>query len=523
MNIGELFVRMTADASGVETGVSRATRSLNGLTAPAAQASAGMNSLKAALGTVATQALGVNPALGRVGVVLSSFALSGGVMAAALVGLAALAKAWELITKDSREAKEALDEVLTTLDELAKERTIRGYGPGGAQIAVLSETRQVMMALATEIKSLESGAKIAADQAEAATKAGTATGAELIAASRLQDELTAKRAVFNKLVTQTGEISKEVAAAQREGHLKAASAIGTEAKAVEQLAANYAELYRRVGFTPPEQMVLGAARLAGPPGAAPGLPRPGTVTAYGQMPGAGMAGGMPALGGINTAIGDFIGGLKSGVMGLAASFGPLALAAAALKPVFEGMMEVLGPLLSAIAEPLRGLGKIFGTILAPAFQYLGWIVQKIVGVLSYFYEAWGTLIRALGKFINLLPGSPGDPLVKYGQSVIDAAQAARVFEDSVTAAASSMSNVPEIFDLALRRRQASIGGSAVPGGSATGSGGSPGGGLTININNPPARMDVAETARQLEKAIVERLNQGGTTALSLAIQSAVAA
>lgn len=159
-------------------------------------------------------------------------------------------------------------------------------------------------------------------------------------------------------------------------------------------------------------------------------------------------------------IGDKLAGLAQQVTGLSGSLGPLALAAIALKPVFDGFRESLGPVLGEITEPLREVGRIFGSILAPVLGVLVEplrVISQIIGLLaeplrifalvttqllfplqrlapvleiigkafSFVTSAIGYLIRGIGDILNKLPGSIGNPLKELGQSMIDNAEAFR--------------------------------------------------------------------------------------------------
>lgn len=159
-------------------------------------------------------------------------------------------------------------------------------------------------------------------------------------------------------------------------------------------------------------------------------------------------------------IGSTIKGMVGQFVGLSGSLGPLAVAAVALKPVFDGLRESLGPTIDALSEPLREVGRIVGDILAPVLQVLVEplrILSQIVGLLaeplrvlttiayqtsialrllepvltllgkaiSYINSGFGHLLRGIGDLLNKLPGSLGNPLKKLGQSMIDNAEAFR--------------------------------------------------------------------------------------------------
>jgi hypothetical protein len=244
--------------------------------------------------------------------------------------------------------------------------------------------------------------------------------------------------------------------------------------------------------------------------------------------------GVPAPTASAESLGSQLGGLVSQVTGLSASLGPLAVAAMALKPVFDGFMEALGPALSALAEPLRMIGRILGSTLAPILKVLEkplFALSQLVGIIvealaplsqllialtpsiqlltpliellgramSYVTEAIGWFIKALGQFVDkIVPdwiSKAGKGLAEMGDAMMEQARAFRKGEivfgeltETTKDLASSMSNVPSIFANALRRFQASTAG--IPGGSASnlaiagGASVTVSGPVTVVANNP---------------------------------------
>lgn len=202
-----------------------------------------------------------------------------------------------------------------------------------------------------------------------------------------------------------------------------------------------------------------------------------------------------------------LGGVAVGNTPSAAGPGMFAQLASAMSPATI-LFQILAPTLQSLHEPIRLIGELLAKTLAPA--------------ISFVTQGIGWFVRSIGKAINfLLPGSPGNPLVKFGQEMIDAAQAVRKHGDAAKSASDSISNMPAIFDLALRRRQAGAG--AIPGSTSGGGGGErvaqPRGGTTVIINNPPVGMDVDTVVRQVTRGIVEAKRRGGTSELSLALAS----
>jgi hypothetical protein len=163
------------------------------------------------------------------------------------------------------------------------------------------------------------------------------------------------------------------------------------------------------------------------------------------------------------------------------SLGPLGMVATVLEGVFQG----LAPLIDAVKEPLRIVGEIFGKALAPILKAIfpifklvaiaaTWVGQIFFSITGAILTAIGTLVRGIGRLVNKLPGSPGDPLVKAGQSMIDLGrgfnEGARALEegreqisnlefgetaDTVAEANEQLRNVPEGFKVALARFTAS--------------------------------------------------------------------
>lgn len=111
-------------------------------------------------------------------------------------------------------------------------------------------------------------------------------------------------------------------------------------------------------------------------------------------------------------------------------------------PFINGLFETLGPTLAALQEPLRVLGTIVGSALVPILRILfpvfkgvaiaaTYVGEVFFKVSAFILRAIGSLVRGLGNLINKLPGSPGDPLVKAGQGLLDLA-------DSFTAGANEL-------------------------------------------------------------------------------------
>ncbi len=114
-------------------------------------------------------------------------------------------------------------------------------------------------------------------------------------------------------------------------------------------------------------------------------------------------------------------------------------------------------MLQALQIPLRVLGEVIGSVVIKPLQLLT--------------RALGFLLRSIGRLVDKIPGVSGGPLIRAGQEMIDASHgmagefAATTKE--LEKMKGSLQNVPAIFDIALRRRQAALGGMPTGGGTAT--------------------------------------------------------
>jgi gas vesicle protein len=78
--------------------------------------------LRGAFTTLASTAVGMNPALGRLSGVLGSFAFGSPWMVGILAGIAAIGFAWNRLTRDADDLKKSTREAIKFFDELAKKR-----------------------------------------------------------------------------------------------------------------------------------------------------------------------------------------------------------------------------------------------------------------------------------------------------------------------------------------------------------------------------------------------------------------
>lgn len=213
---------------------------------------------------------------------------------------------------------------------------------------------------------------------------------------------------------------------------------------------------------------------------------------------------------------------------MAAAITPIvAVIAEALKPVLEALVpiiEKLGPVIGALAQTvapiiaalvpvldvfrviLEGMFPIIKTV-AIVLTYFGQVIFNVAGGIA---TAIGSLIHALGSAVDAIPflgdfglKKLGNNIKEAGQSYFDVAAGLAEARDqikkveigdaldsvakSARKAAEALNNVPEMFDLAFRRRQAALAGAgaspfAPPSGTVPG--GSGGGDVIIHVNNP---------------------------------------
>lgn len=98
MHMEALRMNAAVDAAGATSG----------------RSAVGLGRLSGSLTSVLRQAIGVHPVFGQLANVLGSFALGATMMVGVLAGLAAMAVAWRLATRDAREHREALEEARAT-------------------------------------------------------------------------------------------------------------------------------------------------------------------------------------------------------------------------------------------------------------------------------------------------------------------------------------------------------------------------------------------------------------------------
>jgi hypothetical protein len=151
--------------------------------------------------------------------------------------------------------------------------------------------------------------------------------------------------------------------------------------------------------------------------------------------------------------------LKSAALGVVEGFTPLGI----LAHLISVAMEPLEPALKAVLVPLEIVARVIGSAVIPVLRILFPIIKAVaigftvVGevfarISAFILRAVGSLVRGLGRLINKLPGSPGDPLVKAGQALLDLA-------DAQTKTANDLAKARnEIRDLSFDDAMASVNG-----------------------------------------------------------------
>lgn len=152
---------------------------------------------------------------------------------------------------------------------------------------------------------------------------------------------------------------------------------------------------------------LGVGQL----GAAPAEPAgPGFLDRFSEK--------MGGLDGIFQKMGDSLGGVAGEIVNATVSMGPMGLLMVGLQKVFDGMAEVVGPLLEEFLAPLVDIlmlfGKVLGNSLAPWLQILipiveglaklfAWLYNKVyVPVFNLTMRIFNTIYNAFADFINAI-------------------------------------------------------------------------------------------------------------------------
>ena len=219
-----------------------------------------------------------------------------------------------------------------------------------------------------------------------------------------------------------------------------------------------------------------------------------------------------------------------------ASFGPMA----ALLPAINGALEALEPALTALLAPIVEIGRVIGSALAPIFEMLVPVLQLIADLLirqfgpalkgitvvvSYVMEAFGWLVRGIGRLVDSLPGISAKGVINAGQAMIDAAESARRnakaadgATDGLNKFASALSNIPRVLNVNALRHSVTGGSGAVPITRIGGPNGPPvvnnNGDIIINVSGSG---DPEETANAVGRALERTRSRGGMGRLRLAV------
>ncbi len=229
------------------------------------------------------------------------------------------------------------------------------------------------------------------------------------------------------------------------------------------------------------------------------------------------------------------------------------LAFAVVMEVINGALVPLAPLITGILAPLSALGNVVGQFLAPVFRVLAiaasYLAEGLYRTGSFILSGIGKLMEGIGKVLNKLPGSIGNPLIALGTSMrtqadeLEASAAAQKkyrhelihgvgsFEaatDAVRSFTGSL-NVPAMYDYTLRRRQAAAVGYGIPTTPTAAPASQTRAPVTINIHEGAIVVDGSKSPRETAQEVVREIARGlgaiggrDTEVLSFNLQMAVA-
>lgn len=206
--------------------------------------------------------------------------------------------------------------------------------------------------------------------------------------------------------------------------------------------------------------------------------------------------------------------LNSSVLGVAQEFTPLGLVARLL----NGAFEVLWPTIDMLLEPVTLLGEMIGGMLVPVVRILIPPLKFVAKIMSYLGTAIGWLIRGIGKALNKLPGSIGDPLVRMGQTMMDSAEKMRADLDAVGVDAAaegaataldkltdSVLNAVSGFKVEAYRHAAARGSSPTSGGALTPQGANTAPSAPVNVGG--IQINTTGDGRETYRGFYEELDQ----------------
>lgn len=187
---------------------------------------------------LAAKIAGVHPVLGNLSNTLLDFAVGGAVTAGVLLGVAAIAVAYDKITASARKAKEESDKLSASLERALH---LKSLGPGGETVDQAANEKAKAAALGVQIAKME--ALIVKDALDADVLASNAI---------IQDKI-------NKLVIERQNALNRLAGAQSVIAEKVNATLAEQPKHIEKSIAKVKEL----GFTF-EQMRASADEFWGP-------------------------------------------------------------------------------------------------------------------------------------------------------------------------------------------------------------------------------------------------------------------
>lgn len=469
MNIAELFVRLSADPSGVVTGTRQASRALTGFANTTTSVNSSMNKLQGGFVALAQQATGTNPAIARLGSVLAEMAVGGPVVVGVLAGLTAVVFAYRKLSENAREAREENQKLIDGLVDGAKK----------AVAASLPALRARQALLQAQL-----------DEAVAARKKGD------ILRSAGREE---RQALVEQLSAALAQAKNETEKAEEAFAKMMSTTQGIDGitVSVDRLTDSVGGLVEAVGKLPSFADIMGGAARGDAEVVdrfvdefmARAKQRFGTDEAFGG-PGRGGTGIGPQSGAgteirrADSPLGDLLGGLKDfgqAMGGILAALSPWKLlldaVGRALGDFLVNVTPIVEILAAALMPILKALFPVF-KLLAVAATYVGQVFFTIAGGIL---KAVGYLVKGLGALIEKLPGVGDFGLKKAGQAMIDlgkgffeasselgdARDEIRKLEwkdaldpltDAANETAEALRNVPSLFNANLARFRATGGG-----------------------------------------------------------------
>jgi hypothetical protein len=224
-------VAAAANRAGVgNKGIREIASNLGDAGAKGERAAVGLHAFMRPLESLATEAISANAQVGNLASKLATLGLGAGVTIAILAGIAAIAKAWDLITAGAEKARKKTDEFIERMLSLGEEQTHVGVSGARADLQraqeILDEANARVKAAEGALKQQQQSdepsvtAQVAAARALAAarrdvakaTEAQAAASREFVKAS-FEDQAATARALGNLLVAGSARPSDRTAAA----------------------------------------------------------------------------------------------------------------------------------------------------------------------------------------------------------------------------------------------------------------------------------------------------------------------